>query len=195
MTFDDLDDVFWIDDAETMEMLADGTRLEIIENLYQPRSVTELAAAMEVPRTRLYHHVNLLEQAGLITVFERREVGAITETVYRVAAKNFQPSQKFLDEVDPSDQAVAILDSLFASTKADIVRAVRTEEMILDEARVRRYASMGRRLTRLTPTRLGELVTELEALLQRFDVEDEDPEAITVGVLHVVYPSSRRLDA
>lgn len=195
MTFDDLDDVFWIDDAETMEMLADGTRLEIIENLYQPRSVTELAAAMEVPRTRLYHHVNLLEQAGLITVFERREVGAITETVYRVAAKNFQPSQKFLDEVDPSDQAVAILDSLFASTKADIVRAVRTEEMTLDEARVRRYASMGRRLTRLTPTRLGELVTELEALLQRFDVEDEDPEAITVGVLHVVYPSSRRLDA
>jgi DNA-binding transcriptional ArsR family regulator len=75
------DDVFWLENKEHFDLLSDSTRLEIIELLLSPRSVADLAERMGVPRTRLYHHVNLMEDAGMIRVVETRPAGAQQEKV------------------------------------------------------------------------------------------------------------------
>ena len=47
------------------------------------RTVKELAQALDVPATRLYYHVRILEEHGLIEVVERRLVSGIEERRYR----------------------------------------------------------------------------------------------------------------
>ena len=68
-----------IDDVATLKAMADPTRAAILELLTEPRSVTELARTLDVPRTRLYHHVELLREKGLVEQVDERRVGALTE--------------------------------------------------------------------------------------------------------------------
>ena len=50
---------------EQIEALGDDTRVAIIELCLRPQTVSDLAATLGVPRTRLYHHVNRLTELGL----------------------------------------------------------------------------------------------------------------------------------
>jgi len=77
-----------IDDVETIRVLADPLRLRIQFELDEPKTVKELARALEIPQTRLYYHVKMLERAGLISVVARRTVSGIEERTYRTTAKS-----------------------------------------------------------------------------------------------------------
>lgn len=63
-------------------------RLELIErlDLLGPASVRELAEHLERSPSSLYHHVAILERAGLVAVRERRQVGKRLEAVYELVA-------------------------------------------------------------------------------------------------------------
>jgi len=186
------EDLFEIDDAETLEMLADPVRVELIERLIDPASVTEVAEAMGVVRTRLYHHVRLLEEAGLIRVVETRQRRAILEKIYQSTAKRFQPSRRFLAEASPRQAVAAIVDSAFTVTRADITRSFAEGRAGFDDDESQRTMMLNRSVVKLSGERLHELVTELGALLDRYDDDDPDPTAVPVAFLAVVYPSSRR---
>ena len=190
MTFERAD-VFWIDDAETFELLADPTKLEILEMTGVPCSVSQIAEAMGVPRTRLYHHVGALEEAGIIAVADTRQAGAMTEKLYQAAAKSYQPSEKFRASASSRDLADAVMASLMSTTRADFVRAAEEGLVSLRDPEAERSVTLGRRAMRLTPQRLAEFIYELEALLDRYGEPDDD--GIAIGVLHVVHPSSRKL--
>ncbi len=190
MTFEQAD-VFWIDDAETFQLLADPTKLEILELTAIPRSVSEIAEAMGVPRTRLYHHVGALEKAGIIAVADTRPAGAMTEKLYRAAAKSYQPSETFHKSAPDRELADALMGSILGTTRADFVRAAEEGLVKLRKGDDKRSVSLGRRLMRLTPERLAEFIDELEALFDRYC--DRDDDGMTIGVLHVVHPSSRKL--
>lgn len=189
-------DVFWLESNEHLELLGDATRLEIIELLMMPASVAELAERMKVPRTRLYHHINQLEQAGFIRVVGTRQAGLQTEKIYRAAAHHFQPSNEFMQTALPREKAQAILKSIIGSTQVDFIRSVESGEAPLEDSEEARRTHVSRRLLLLTPERLHEFITELEALLERFEVNPlpavEFPsELMVIGVLNLVYPSSR----
>jgi len=192
MTFEPAD-VFDIDDVETMEMLADPTRLEILELAMVPRSVSEIAEAMDVPRTRLYHHVKLLEDAGMLAVAETRPAGAMTEKIYQVAAYSFQPSDELMKTATPKDQAEAIMTSLLGTTRGDFIRAVAEERFPLSRSRNRKRVSLGRRLTTMTEEELNSFLTELEDLFEKYGDSEDEENAFPVAILHIVHPSSRKL--
>ncbi len=188
-------DVFWIEDAETFAILGDPKRLELLETFYKPRSVSEAAEILGVPRTRLYHHVKLLEESGMIKVADTRQAGAMTEKVYRVAAKSYRPSKSFLAGAAPKERAEALLATLLGATRADFVRSVHEGIAKLGNPDDEKQVTLSRGFLRLTPARLVEFIKELEALFERFHDESEDgePESLRVAVLNVVYPSSRQI--
>jgi len=189
---DDLDDVFWIEDADTLDVIADPVRMEILEQLAEAKTVKELAQDMEVPRTRLYHHIGLLVDAGVIRVVESREVGALTERIYRVSAKSYQPSPKMLESIEPRKQAQVILDSLFATTRADVIRSVEEGLVTFEESADERTVEVSRRGFRLAPEKLSELIGEIGELFARYaDLDHTD--GLGVAALTVVYPTTRRM--
>ena len=84
--------VFEIDDIDTLKLLANPIAMAVVEFLGRPLSATELARKLEIPRTRLYHHLNRLRERGIIKVASTRKVGAIEERIYQVVARTYRAS-------------------------------------------------------------------------------------------------------
>ena len=75
-----------ITDVDTIKALADPTRLAILRALSRdrvPKSAKELADDLDQPQTKLYRHLKVLQEAGLIEPAETRVVSGIVETKYR----------------------------------------------------------------------------------------------------------------
>ena len=137
MLFPDFEpeDVRYIGDVETLRAISDATRMRILETMVQRRSpawsVKELAAALEMPQTRLYHHVELLLERDLIRATERRVVSGIIETRYSVAALSFQLDRSLF----ATDQAAGLevlhetLLAVFDTARAEVELSFRLGTM------------------------------------------------------------------
>ena len=192
------DEIFWLETAEHFDVLSDTTRLEIIELLMKPRSVRELADEMDVPRTRLYHHMNLLEDAGMIRVVETRPSGAQMERIYQVAAYSFQPSRQYLETADPRQQAHAVLTSIFAATEADFIRSVAERAASLEDHSSQRKMQIRRGLLLLDDAGLHDFITELDAVYEKYDFDPDDLDSLpedthVIATVSLVYRSARSI--
>lgn len=107
-----------VKDASRLSALADPLRLRMgLLLLDEARTVKELAAALDVPPTRLYYHVKILEEQELIEVVERRLVSGIEERRYRAIEDNWA--------VDPEITASAVeasgvIGALFNAMRAEL---------------------------------------------------------------------------
>lgn len=83
----DLDEMVVVTAPEQLRALADPLRRTLLELLHErAATVTELAQAIERPKSTVAYHVNLLVEAGLAKVVRTRRVRAIEERYYgRVA--------------------------------------------------------------------------------------------------------------
>jgi DNA-binding transcriptional ArsR family regulator len=187
-------DVLVIEDLETLKAMAEPTRAAILEQLVEPRSVSELAHALDVPRTRLYHHVDLLRSRGLIEVVKERRAGPLTEQVYAPTAKTFQPDQHLLKAGDLTERVDWITTLLFDRTKSDLRRSILSGEVSLDETEGRRQLALGRSIAFLTASKAEEFIAELEALVASFDAAHEPIEgALPFAFSWAFYPASRSM--
>jgi DNA-binding transcriptional ArsR family regulator len=85
-----------LDDLDLVAEMTHPVRGVILRRLKQPRTVAEVADLLDVPITRLYHHVNRLVDAGLVQVVATRQVAAVTERRYQTVADAFGISADLL---------------------------------------------------------------------------------------------------
>ena len=79
--------------TQELRALAHPLRLRLLEEFAgSPRTTMQVAAALGEPPTRLYHHVNALERAGILKLARTRQVRGTTEKYYEVAKKTFGAS-------------------------------------------------------------------------------------------------------
>ncbi len=83
----DLDEMVVVTAPEQLRALADPLRTTLLELLLErAATVTEMARAVDRPKSTIAYHVNLLVDAGLLRVVRTRRVRAIEERYYgRVA--------------------------------------------------------------------------------------------------------------
>jgi DNA-binding transcriptional ArsR family regulator len=83
----DLDEMVVVTAPEQLRALADPLRSNVLELLLErAATVTEMAHAVDRPKSTVAYHVNLLLDAGLLRVVRTRRVRAIEERYYgRVA--------------------------------------------------------------------------------------------------------------
>jgi DNA-binding transcriptional ArsR family regulator len=191
--------VMLISSAETLRVISDPTRMRLMEVMVQrqdpPWSVKELAAALAVPTTRLYHHVEQLLAHGIVLPVERRVVSGIIETRYRISALSFQLDRR-LFEGGTDDATAAIHDTLvtiFDSARDEIEAAMRSAASRAggdpgdDGEAGHDRVLVARSLARLSPARAAEYRRRLGELQVEFADEDS-PEAEAWGVVLAVYP-------
>ena len=100
-----------IDDLDTLKALAEPLRLRIHTEMTEgPRTVKELAGLLDVPQTRLYYHVKILERHGLIRVASRRVVSGIEERTYEATARSTTVSTNLLTALAGTGAIKALLD-------------------------------------------------------------------------------------
>jgi hypothetical protein len=179
-----------ISDLETLRVLADPLRLRILEAFghqdRRPLSVKEVARALEEPLTKLYYHVNLMEQHGLLVVASSRLVSGILEKRYLPAAERFEIDKGILGAgtLVAHEAMRSVVSSVFAAAQSDIEAAVHAgRARIEDEAEDadagddREPVLLSKGLDRLTRAEAAEFRRRLRALYEEFGRHsDEDRE-------------------
>jgi DNA-binding transcriptional ArsR family regulator len=84
----DLDEMVVVTAPEQLRALADPLRATLLELLLErAATVTEMARAVDRPKSTVAYHVNLLVDTRLVRVVRRRRVRAIEERFYGRAAR------------------------------------------------------------------------------------------------------------
>src|SRR5664279_480371 len=82
---------------DALKVFSDPLRQQIIEALLDgAKTVKQIASELELAPTKLYYHVNLLEEHGLIQVTETRIVSGIIEKHYTAAAHEYYIERSLL---------------------------------------------------------------------------------------------------
>ena len=187
--------VMRIGNPETLRAIGDPTRVRMLETMVQRLdpawSVKELAVALGVPQTRLYHHVELLLTHGLIRAVERRVVSGIIETRYRVGALSFQLDRRMFEGEDAPreilhDTLIAVFDTARDEVEAAIASGVIGKGPGASEDRL--LVTKG--LARLTPVRAAELHRRLRALEAEFGNDDPTEGDEPWGFVLAIYPAA-----
>ena len=120
-----------ISDVETLKALSDPLRLRILETMVTradvPWSVKELAARLDVPQTRLYHHIELLVERDLLRVAEQRVVSGIIETRYQISALSLRLDPALVSGEGVGQTAAReVITTIFDETRRDLERILAT---------------------------------------------------------------------
>jgi DNA-binding transcriptional ArsR family regulator len=115
---------FVVETVTALKALADPVRLRIVMLTEdEPRTVKELAAALELPQTGLYYHVKLLLRAKILRVASRRMVSGIEERRYQAVATNWPAPPEQIGALTKAGVLKALLDMV----DAEIDLAVREQ--------------------------------------------------------------------
>jgi DNA-binding transcriptional ArsR family regulator len=131
----DLEEILVVSSPEQLRALADPLRDTLLELvLERAATITEMAQAVDRPKSTVAYHVNLLVQAGLLRVVRTRRVRAIEERYYGRVARTLYVG--VLSR--PEDKQVAAAINGLARAAAESVPANAADELrcTLSHARI-----------------------------------------------------------
>jgi DNA-binding transcriptional ArsR family regulator len=178
-----------IDDIETLKRLANPMRLRLLFYFRNPMSVGDVAAAMGVPVTRLYYHVKMLEDAGVIFVIATRKRGPQLEKVYRIVAHTIRPGASILDGgVEPTEFAEVAASLVLDSARAELVASLAKHAARgFDPQSI--DGTLGRTIVRLSPEHAADLNRRLEGLVHEVKEQDSgDDTHLLYGLTYTFFP-------
>jgi DNA-binding transcriptional ArsR family regulator len=166
-------DVRVVNDAEALKALGDPLRLRLLHTVMrEPRrawSVKEIAAILEQPVTKLYHHVKLLEQVGLIVDVETRVVSGIVEHRYQTGQLSLNFDESLFGSPATRDASIHQAAALIDDARDELVGYLTRPDADLDAVVV------SKAYVRLTPDEQREVITELERIVDGFGAHRDDP--------------------
>lgn len=184
-----------IDNLETLKIYFDPLRIKIIHTLArQARTVHEIANELNIPFTRLYYHLNLLEKHGIIRVVETRALaGAVEENYYRVTAHMFVIDRKLMT-IRPDDAENGLdllLDTVLESTRRDIRESINDGVIDLQKRAPEPGALLIRRgFSVLTEDQARHFSERMLALMQEITLAQNQRAGQYYAMVMALYPSS-----
>lgn len=166
-----------ISSLEALRAVSDSQRHKILSLLIrEPMTASEVAKRLKMPRTRVYYHLDLLEQHCFIRVVEERQVAAMTERTYRARARRFRVDRRMLaaasSESDVNDAQAAILERAADDLRGRHATTGTGKSEVL----------VARTFLRLNPAQAAELREALIALVDRFSDAGEEGDSYEMAV-------------
>lgn len=188
-----------INDLETLKVLADPMRLNILEYLMKPSTVKRIAEKLGKPPTKLYYHFNLLEKHGLIQLVDTRVVSGIIEKHYQASARSYQVGRGLLAPgTEEAEAGIEItLSGLLADTKNDLMES-RHNGVIKagDDAPKHKRLILQQRRYLLTEEEAVDLYKRVIDILEAYDKDMQSREDSAAGMQAykmtlILHPTSR----
>lgn len=191
---------FEITKLEAVRVLADPLRMRLIEamasELDHPFSVKELAKALGEPPTKLYYHVNMLEENGLLVVTGSQLVSGILEKRYQLVAASIGVDRALLTAGDTSvgEALHGVLTTIFSTAEEDVQVAIKAGigSLHAGEEGTRERIVLSKSIDRLSPEQAKAFRDRLDGLIAEFghgpDTEPTDPDAHPYGLVLAFYP-------
>lgn len=185
-----------ITDLETLKIIADPTRLEVLRSLKRPRTVKEVAEILETDPTKLYYHIRQLEKHALIRVVETNIVSGIIEKTYQVSARHFRVEESLLAATEMTDENLdTIFHAIFDVARNEIRRSIHAGLMKLNDSTPPEKHGIAKTTMYLTEEQTIELFGKLESLMKEYETLSKANEAESAvkaqGLLIAFYPLYR----
>jgi DNA-binding transcriptional ArsR family regulator len=196
-------DKLTITNLETVKVLSDPLRLQVLEHmLVQPVTVKQLAAELKIPQTKLYYHMNMLEEHGLVRVVSTRVVSGIIEKQYWVTAYSIDLDRTLFATPGGrgiSEEVNGLLQTMFDGVRIDLNKSV--EAGLVDITRLAENEEqegsqmvLVRSLAHVPEERVAELYKKMNDLVKEFHSCDSDnPDAPVHGLMVVMFPTTHKL--
>jgi DNA-binding transcriptional ArsR family regulator len=184
---------------ETLKVFADPLRQQIIESILDSaKTVKQIAMELSLAPTKLYYHVNLLEEHGLIRVTDTRIVSGIIEKQYRAVARSFAIQRSLLTfgegvNMRGLDTAIeAVIDPI----RVEIQRGVENGMIdVREDAPIPHKLKLWRALSKLSQAdaetfyaRLDALINDFESTRDKSEYAGEQPYRLLIGI----YPTGSK---
>lgn len=192
-------DVMTITDLDTLKVLADPLRLRIRELMTEPCTVKQVAAELDIPPTKLYYHINLLEKHGLIVVVDTRIVSGIIEKQYQVSARSVRVARALLSPSgETGDESMNLtMNTLIEDMRTDLRDSMHSDILDMSEdAPSHRGVTVSSWRLALTDEQAADFHARLNELFREFrDLSEQQRDQKDVGffkTFFTFFPSSRR---
>ncbi|GAB3459583.1 helix-turn-helix domain-containing protein [Actinophytocola sediminis] len=165
-------DVLHLDEIEQAEALLKPQRVEVLRQLAEPRSCTEVAAVLDQTPQRVYYHVKRLVDAGLARQVAERRVRGISEGLYQATAHSYWLSPRLVGRI--GDRRTR--DALSLGYLLDLMEQVQDDLATLDLPELPSLGVSGE--IRVPPERRKEFLDDLRDTLRdlftRYGGDDGD---------------------
>lgn len=138
---DDRAERFVVGTIEQVKALTHPLRQRILERFAQrARTTKQVADELGEKPTRLYHHVSVLERAGLIRLVETRPKRGTTEKYFAAVAERFEIDPRAFSpeggKMTPQHPSVVAVESLFDNSRAELAELIKheTAETLAEQA-------------------------------------------------------------
>jgi DNA-binding transcriptional ArsR family regulator len=164
-------DLLYLERVEQAETLLKPHRIEVLRQLAEPRSCTEVAARLDQTQQRVYYHVKQLVEHDLVTRVAERRVRGINEGVYQATARAYWLSPRLVGRIGQPQQrdeaSLGYLLDLMEDVQSDVA-ALHTQAAAQHrEANEPDLPSLGvSGAIRVRPDRRPEFMADLKAALQ-----------------------------
>ncbi|HKP30180.1 MAG TPA: helix-turn-helix domain-containing protein [Gemmatimonadales bacterium] len=183
---------------DQVRALADPLRLRLVEALVaEEHSVAELARVVRTPVTRLYHHMDLLLEAGLVEVTRRVPRRGTEERFYRALAREYRMDGSLLDmeaeREDTAENLVRLSRSVLGGALDDLSEGIR--EGRVAPGKRGKGVVLQEQHVKLTAKGFAALARELPAWLAAFATSHATPRGQHYRVVIAAFPSRPRRDS
>ncbi|MGE5830803.1 MAG: helix-turn-helix domain-containing protein [Micromonosporaceae bacterium] len=129
-------DLLYLERLEQAETLLKPQRIELLRQLAEPRSCTEVAARLGQTQQRVYYHVKRLVEHELVTQVAERRVHGINEGVYQATARAYWLSPRLVGRIGQRQQR----DEASLGYLLDLMEEVQSDVAALHTQAARRPA-------------------------------------------------------
>lgn len=181
-----------ISDPETLKVIADSLRLQILKQLKEPKTVKDVGAALETAPAKLYYHFSLLEKHELIRVVDTRLVSGIVEKHYQVTARRYKVDDQLLAAPeDAAEHLEGLLDAIFDNAKSEIKKSVGLGLMPLGKDVPCKEGAMVQAMLYPSEEELADFCNRLQPLIdecESWDDSEIDDSRQPFGLFMAFYP-------
>ena len=102
-------DTLFIEDVAQADALLKPKRVQIMRELTEPRTCTEIGGVLGETPQAIYYHVKRLQAAGLVSLVDERRVRGIVEGIYQAVARSYWVSPEIAGRLGPPRERDAML--------------------------------------------------------------------------------------
>ncbi len=189
--------VLMIKDLETLKILADPLRNQILEILAPEKlTVNQIAEKLGLVPSKLYYHINLLEKYGLIQEVDSIVKANIIEKVYWITAYECKMDEYLFNFSTPEGQQ-SIITTMLApidTTREDIRRSLEARASALEQGVEEhpRQAVIYREVRNMSDQVADEFADRIKAVLddfEKYEGDESDEDTHTRALTLAFYPS------
>ena len=97
--------VFLIQSPQQAKVLFKPIRLEILQQLGEARTCSDLAKVFNTSPQKIYYHIKLLQETGLVSKVREERVRGIMEGYYQASARNYMLSPEMVQQLGGAKMA------------------------------------------------------------------------------------------